>query len=96
MLLVAAKVVLLTFIIGGAIAIVIRGVRRSRANRGDRGDPRWNEFRAPPGHEASAYGATLDRNAALARNIALNCPNSVELRGIEPLTFSLRTKRSTN
>ncbi len=55
MLLVAAKVVLLTFIIGGAVAIVIRGIRRSRANRGD---PRWNEFRAPPGHEASAYGAT--------------------------------------
>jgi hypothetical protein len=54
-LLVAAKVFLLVFVIGGAAAIVIRGMRRSRANRGD---PRWNEFRTPPGHEASAYGAT--------------------------------------
>ena len=53
--LIAAKVVLLVFVIGGAAAIAIRGVRRSRANRGD---PHWNEFRTPPGHEASAYGAT--------------------------------------
>ena len=50
-----AKIALLVFVIGGAAAIVIRGVRRSRANRGD---PRWNENRTPPGHEASAYGAT--------------------------------------
>lgn len=50
-----AKIALLVFVIGGAAAIVIRGVRRSRANRGD---PRWNEIRTPPGHEASAYGAT--------------------------------------
>jgi hypothetical protein len=54
-LLVAAKAVLLAFVIGGAAAVVIRGMRRSRANRGD---PRWNEVRTPPGHEASAYGAT--------------------------------------
>ena len=27
---------------------------------------------------------------------ALTCSNSVELRGIEPLTFALRTRRSTN
>lgn len=50
---VAAKVALLAFGIGGSAAIVIRGVRTSRANRGD---PRWNEHRGRPGHEASAYG----------------------------------------
>ena len=27
---------------------------------------------------------------------ALNCSNSVELRGFEPLTYSMRTSRATN
>jgi hypothetical protein len=49
-----AKIALLVFVIGGAAAIVIRGIRRSRANRGD---PRWNEHRSQPSHEASAHGA---------------------------------------
>jgi hypothetical protein len=49
-----AKIALLVFVIGGAAAIVIRGIRRSRANRGD---PRWNEYRGQPSHEASAHGA---------------------------------------
>lgn len=53
-LLFAGKVILVAFVVGGAAAIVIRGRRRSRANRGD---PRWNEFRTPPGHEASVFGA---------------------------------------
>jgi hypothetical protein len=48
------KVALLLFIVGGVAAIIIRGVRRSRANRGD---PNWNSSRAQPGFEASARGA---------------------------------------
>lgn len=52
--LIAAKVALLAFVIGGTAAIVVRGVRRNRANRGD---PRWNDSRSQPSHEASAHGA---------------------------------------
>lgn len=52
--LIAAKVAVLAFVIGGAAAIVFRGVRRSRANRGN---PRWNEYRGQPSNEASAHGA---------------------------------------
>jgi hypothetical protein len=48
-----AKIALLVFVIGGGAAIVIRGIRRSRANRRD---PRWNEHRGQPSHEASAHG----------------------------------------
>lgn len=49
-----AKVALMVFITGAAIAVVIRGVRRSNANRGD---PRWNDHQGQPGYEASAHGA---------------------------------------
>ncbi|OBJ61762.1 hypothetical protein [Mycobacterium sp. 1423905.2] len=52
-LLTVLKVALLAFVVVGATAIVIRGVRRSRANRFD---PRWREHRDQPGYEASAYG----------------------------------------
>jgi hypothetical protein len=47
------KVALLAFIVGGVAAIIIRGRRRSRANRGD---PNWMP-RGQPSHEASAHGA---------------------------------------
>jgi len=48
------KVALIAFIVGGIAALIIRGVRRSRANRLD---PRWNFYRGYPGHEASVMGA---------------------------------------
>lgn len=47
------KVALIAFIVGGTAALIIRGVRRSRANRLD---PRWNAHRSPPGYEASVMG----------------------------------------
>jgi hypothetical protein len=53
-LVIILKVALLLFIVGGVAAIIARGVRRSRANRGD---PNWNSSRAQPGFEASAHGA---------------------------------------
>ncbi|MCV7348418.1 hypothetical protein H7J91_28505 [Mycolicibacterium rhodesiae] len=48
------KVALLVFIVGGVVAIVTRGIRRSHANRGD---PKWRPSRNQPGFEASAHGA---------------------------------------
>jgi hypothetical protein len=33
---------------------------------------------------------------ALSRHKALSCSKGVELRGFEPLTFSMRTRRATN
>lgn len=48
------KVALLVFIVGGVVVIVTRGIRRSRANRGD---PNWRRSRNQPGFEASARGA---------------------------------------
>lgn len=44
-----AKSALLVFVTVGVAAIVIRGIRRSHANRGD---PRWNEHRGQPSYEA--------------------------------------------
>ncbi|OSC30702.1 hypothetical protein B8W69_06605 [Mycobacterium vulneris] len=54
LLLLALKIALVAFIVGGVIALVTRAVRRSRANRLD---PRWNGQVGQPGYEASAFGA---------------------------------------
>lgn len=48
------KVALVVFIVAGTIALIARGIRRSRANRLD---PRWKATSAQPGYEASAFGA---------------------------------------
>lgn len=48
------KVALVVFIVAGTVALITRGIRRSRANRSD---PRWKRPSAQPGHEASAFGA---------------------------------------
>ncbi|OBI34486.1 hypothetical protein A5709_20210 [Mycobacterium sp. E1386] len=53
MLLLALKVLLIAFIVGGAVALVVRAVRRSRANRLD---PRWKVGGTQPGYVASAHG----------------------------------------
>ncbi|OBH89942.1 hypothetical protein [Mycobacterium sp. E2989] len=53
-LLLVLKVVLIAFIVGGTAALVVRAVRRSRANRLD---PRWKPRGPQPGYEASAHGA---------------------------------------
>lgn len=47
------KVGLLMFLTGGTAALIVRGVRRSRANRVD---PSWKEYRGQPGYEASIHG----------------------------------------
>ncbi|OBI05083.1 hypothetical protein [Mycobacterium scrofulaceum] len=54
LLLLVLKVALVAFIVGGTVALIVRAVRRSRANRLD---PRWNGPRTQPGYEASAHGA---------------------------------------
>lgn len=54
LLTIVLKVALIAFVVGGVIALITRGVRRSRANRLD---PRWNENIGQPGYEASAFGA---------------------------------------
>ena len=48
------KVALIAFVVGGAVALITRGVRRSRANRLD---PRWKGNRTQPSYEGSAFGA---------------------------------------
>lgn len=48
------KVALVVFIVAGTVALITRGIRRSRANRSD---PRWKGPGAQPGYEASAFGA---------------------------------------
>lgn len=48
------KVALIALIVGGTVALMARGVRRSRANRLD---PRWKGNAGQPGYEASARGA---------------------------------------
>jgi hypothetical protein len=53
-LLLVLKIALIAFIVGGVVALIARGVRRSRANRLD---PRWKGHRTQPGYEASAHGA---------------------------------------
>lgn len=52
-LIIAFKAALIALVVGGIIALVVRGVRRSRANRLD---PRWNDHRTQPGYWASAHG----------------------------------------
>lgn len=54
MVLLVLKVALIAFIVGGTVALITRGVRRSRANRLD---PRWKANRTQPGYEAFALGA---------------------------------------
>lgn len=54
LLLLVLKVALIAFVVGGTIALITRGIRRSRANRLD---PRWNGHSRQPGYEASALGA---------------------------------------
>lgn len=58
LLLIVLKVALIAFVVGGVIALITRGVRRSRANRSD---PRWNENIGQPGYEASAFGVASPR-----------------------------------
>lgn len=53
-LLLILKVALIAFVVGGTIAVITRGIRRSRANRLD---PRWNGHIGQPGYEASVSGA---------------------------------------
>ncbi|OJZ64304.1 hypothetical protein BRW65_29145 [Mycobacterium paraffinicum] len=53
-LLLVLKVALVAFIVGGTAVLIVRAVRRSRANRLD---PRWKGPRTQPGYEASAHGA---------------------------------------
>ncbi|MDV3305627.1 hypothetical protein K7Z75_18365 [Mycobacterium avium subsp. hominissuis] len=53
-LLLASHAVLIIFIVGGIVALITRGVRRSRANKLD---PQWKQHRTQPGYEASVYGA---------------------------------------
>jgi hypothetical protein len=50
------KVALVVFIVAGTVALITRGIRRSRVNRSD---PRWkgSSSGAQPGYEASAFGA---------------------------------------
>jgi hypothetical protein len=54
LLLLILKVALIAFVVGGIVALITRGITRSRANRLD---PRWKEHRTQPGYEASAFGA---------------------------------------
>jgi hypothetical protein len=54
LLLLILQVALIAFIVVGTVALISRGVRRSRAHRSD---PRWNGHSAQPGHEATARGA---------------------------------------
>lgn len=52
-LLLVLKFALIALVVGGTVALIIRGIRRARANKSD---PRWIG-RGQPGYEASAYGA---------------------------------------
>jgi hypothetical protein len=48
------KILLVSFLVVGATVVVVVGVRRSRANRGD---PRWSQqHQGQPGHLASIRG----------------------------------------
>ncbi|GAB1811986.1 hypothetical protein [Mycobacterium sp. MUNTM1] len=53
-LLVVLKIAVIVFIVGGTVALITRGVRRSRANRRN---PQWKGYTGQPGYEASAHGA---------------------------------------
>ncbi|MCV7444956.1 hypothetical protein H7K33_22220 [Mycobacterium paraense] len=54
LVLLVVKVALVVFIVAGTVALITRGIRRSRANRSD---PRWKGPSGQPGYEASAFGA---------------------------------------
>jgi hypothetical protein len=54
LLLLLLKLALIAFIVVGTVALITRGLRRSRANRSD---PRWNARSGQPGYEASVFGA---------------------------------------
>ncbi|OBH10946.1 hypothetical protein [Mycobacterium sp. E1747] len=54
LLLLILKVAVVAFIVGGGVALIVRGVRRSRANRLT---PGWRGRGIQPGHEASVHGA---------------------------------------
>ncbi|WP_102418938.1 hypothetical protein [Mycobacterium sp. 4858] len=54
LLLLILKVAVIALIVGGVVALIVRGVRRSRANRLD---PHWRGRGIQPGYEASVYGA---------------------------------------
>lgn len=56
LLVLVLKVALIAFNIAGTAALILRAVRRARANRRD---PRWNACRSlgQPGYEAMVYGA---------------------------------------
>ena len=54
MWLIALKALLVVFLVVAVGVLVIRGIRRSRANRGD---PRWSQpHQGQPGHLASLHG----------------------------------------
>ena len=54
MALIAFKALLVVFLVVAVAALVIRGIRRSRANRGD---PQWSQpHQGQPGHLASIRG----------------------------------------
>ena len=54
MWLIALKALLVIFLVVAVGVLVIRGIRRSRANRGD---PRWSQpHQGQPGHMASLHG----------------------------------------
>jgi hypothetical protein len=57
LLLVVLKVALIAFVVGGIVALVVRGVMRSRANRAD---PRWKAYGGPPGYPGSLRGVMPD------------------------------------
>lgn len=54
LLLIVLKVAVIAFIVGGVVALIARGVWRTRANRLH---PPWNAHIGQPGYEASAFGA---------------------------------------
>jgi hypothetical protein len=53
-LLLLLKIALVIFCIAGTVALITRGLRRSRANRLN---PLWKGRGVQPGYEASAHGA---------------------------------------
>ena len=51
---------------------------------------------AMPAVSAAPNVAAAPAGILTLTDVGLTCTNSVELRGIEPLTFSMRTRRATN
>ncbi|WP_431240959.1 hypothetical protein ACQ86B_28980 (plasmid) [Mycolicibacterium aichiense] len=66
------KVLLVTFLVVSVAVIVVVGVRRSRANRGD---PRWSQpHQGQPGHLASIRGV-MPKTPRPSDDTSLNDPN---------------------